>query len=228
MPPKADTPAPPIQPAETGVSGKFLIIGIFLLAFAGAGGSWLFRYNATHRSARFWGPEAARLIRDAPQVKLYRDPLVIARKIRDAARSGAEKSDVDAALAGMNQKIADSAIDVSNAHGLAHLRNALLEDRNFVWPVKDLTLLDIKNIEAPYWYLVFQDPTTGKFTKIYFSEDCRQGMRTSNPQGPVGNQDGKLISTEPIAAGLAEMFAEFSAAKPADPAAPDSAADPAR
>jgi hypothetical protein len=46
-------------------SGKLLIFGILTVAVLLAGASWWFRYIATHRAARFWGPEAVRLIRDA-------------------------------------------------------------------------------------------------------------------------------------------------------------------
>jgi hypothetical protein len=226
MPPKANNAneVPAATTAPT-ISGKWLIIGIFGLALAAAGGSWLFRYNATHRTAAFWGPEAARLIRDAPQVTLFREPITIARAVVDALPADATESD---ARAGVDQKIMDSGIDVSNAHGLAHLRNALLEDRSFAWPSEDVSLLNYANFGDPYWLLVFQDPATGKAAKIHFSEDCRQAMRTSNPKGPVGNKEGALISAEPIASGLAEMFTEFSAIKPADAAAPSSAPSPAR
>ena len=47
------------------LSGKLVIIGIVGVALAGAGAGWWFRYNATHRAAEFWGPQAVRLIRDA-------------------------------------------------------------------------------------------------------------------------------------------------------------------
>jgi hypothetical protein len=201
-------------------SGKFVIISIVAVALAAAGVSWWFRYNATHRAAEFWGPKAAQLIRDAPEVKLHRDPLAIARAVRDALPPDATESVVDAARTGIEQKIIDSAIDVSNSHGLTHLRNALLEDRNFVWPSKDLTLFNVQEFEEPYWWLVFQDPASGNFAKIYFSKDCRQAVRTNNPKGPIGNNEGALISTEPIAAGLLRMFTEMMARSPLQSAAP--------
>jgi hypothetical protein len=52
-------------------SGKLVIIGILAVAVASAAASWWFRYAATHRAAQYWGPETARLIRDAPTVELY-------------------------------------------------------------------------------------------------------------------------------------------------------------
>lgn len=191
-------------------SGKLVIIAFVAVALVAAGVSWWFRYNSTHRTVEFWGSEAAQLIRDAPEVKLYRDPLAIARAVRDALPPDTTESVVDAASTEIEQKIIDSAIDVSNSHGLTHLRNALLEDRNFAWPGKDLTPFNVQEFEEPYyWWLVFQDPASGDFAKIYFSKDCRQAVRTHNPKGPIGNSEGTLISTEPIAAGLLEMFTEM-------------------
>src|SRR4051794_4880249 len=70
MPPKATT-AEDLPPSSVStISGKLLIIGILVLALVAAAASWWFRHNATHRAAKFWGPEAAILIRDAPNVEL--------------------------------------------------------------------------------------------------------------------------------------------------------------
>ena len=54
------------------ISGKLLILGILTLAALLAGAGWWFRYKATHQAARFWGPQAVRLIRDAPRVVFRR------------------------------------------------------------------------------------------------------------------------------------------------------------
>jgi hypothetical protein len=84
-------------------SGKWLILGVVIIAFAAAAASWWFRYSTTHRAAQFWGPQAATLIRDAQNVTL---------------RSDATD---------------DDALDVSAAPGLTHLRTALIEDGSFDW-----------------------------------------------------------------------------------------------
>jgi hypothetical protein len=72
--------------------------------------SWWFRYAATHRAAKFWGPETARLIRDAPLVELREHDSPHAAPARD----------------------------ISRAPGLTHLRNALLEDRSYRWPAQPI------------------------------------------------------------------------------------------
>jgi hypothetical protein len=90
-----------------------------------AGASWWFRFAATHQAARFWGPEAAQLIRDAEQVDLLA-----------LEQTGGPVSDSLLTVAGVPWRIAGSH-DVSQAPGLTHLRNALLEDRSFDWPAQD-------------------------------------------------------------------------------------------
>lgn len=189
MPPTADSPIRPPQPARVEGSGKFVIIGILGLAIVAASGSWLFRYNATHRAARFWGPETAQLIRDAPNVTFY---------VADAAQD----------------HLVEPNIDVSNAHGLAHLRNALLEDWNYEWP-SSVDQLPRAAADLGHWWLSFEDPATGKSAVIYFSTDCAQALLAQHPDGV---QVGKPISTKPIAPGLREIFAEF-VAQPRDKAA---------
>src|SRR6476620_547332 len=103
------------SPSGSAISGKLVIVVIVTVAFCAAAISWYFRYNATHRVAEFWGPDTVRLIRDAPTVEAVNlsTPITIPR----------------GDTAGVGGFIDTSATrDVSTAHGLVHLRNALLED----------------------------------------------------------------------------------------------------
>src|SRR4051812_15803668 len=105
MPPKAN-PTDDLPPsAGKAASGKLLIVGILTVAIAAAAASWWFRYSATHRAAQFWGPETARLIRDASVVEIWRPSNPI---ISTSAAPLVESSDLH---------------DVSSARGLVHLRN---------------------------------------------------------------------------------------------------------
>jgi hypothetical protein len=177
-------PVEPPPASTSSASGKLVIVAILAAAFTAAATSWYFRYHATHRAARFWGPEAAVLIRDAPQVTLY-------RKV-------------------------ESGTDVSHAPGLSHLRNALLEDSNFIWPTPDEpSIIPVGDIQ--YWRLEFHDPNRGNTAAIQFTQDCRQAARLQLQQD--GLSSWTPISTEPISAGLCAMFAEFSV----DPAAKSAA-----
>ena len=197
MHPKADRPAEPAQSSAAGVSGKWVIIGILAVALTAAGGSWWFRYSATHKAAVFWEPRAAGLIRDASFVELI--------ELRPAA--GAERTNPPAshfAFGGDSKYVPAKRRVVSAARGLVHLRNALLEDRSFVWDNTDV--LPWHETVEWRWLLVFADKKGG--TLITFSKDCHFVMTESH----------KVISCEPIAAGLAEMFAEMSQQSPVSPA----------
>jgi hypothetical protein len=133
------------QPMQN--SGKLLIIGIIAAAALLAGAGWLFRYNATHRAAEFWGPRVARMIRDAPIVKyLERSPAVNPDRLGDPAAIGHE---------------------VSHARGLLHLRNALLEDRSFRWSGV------ITTDDWRHWGLLFSEGEGSTPVVIWFSKDFR-------------------------------------------------------
>jgi hypothetical protein len=101
-----------VSTPTSGSSGKRLIFGVLALGILAAAASWWFRFSTTHRAANFWGPPAATLIRDAPHVTLRTDA-----------------PSADGALG--NQT--DVPRDISNAKGLTHLRNALLEDSSYDW-----------------------------------------------------------------------------------------------
>jgi hypothetical protein len=186
-------------------SGKLLIVTMFVAALAAAATSWWFRYSATHHAAQFWGPEAARLIRDAPQVELLR--LQPTETAADDTKSPA------ASPPSPNEVHIGSAVwritarrDISAAHGLVHLRNALLEDSSFNWSQASL---------APdftcHTALLFRDPETSHPLSILLSSDF-QLLQTL----PPGDKSPRIVSCRPIAAGLAETTAEWSQ----DPAAP--------
>jgi hypothetical protein len=169
---------------NNGNSGKLLILTILALALGAAGLSWWFRYSSTHRTVEFWGPTAARLIRDAPRVTLRSyDPAV-----------GAEpKSDAPLPL------------DISNAHGLTHLRNALLEDHSYDWtgtPPADA------NFQSS---LVFEE-TAGAEPRIVIllSPDFNYAGNGSSdaPTRPI-------VCIRPIAEGLKKFFADALADAPA-------------
>jgi hypothetical protein len=183
MPPKAKT-ADDLRPSSSAAaSGKLLIIGILMLAFAGAATSWWFRYNATHRAAEFWGPETAQLIRDAPVVELINPSNPIALPPGDSAGVGGFIDSSDTR-------------DVSAARGLVHLRNALLEDHNFDWPARPLAA-DIQWKHG----LMFRDKGPSRAAILLFSSD----FKLMNVSGAK-----EMLSCAPISAGLREMFAEFA------------------
>jgi len=133
-------------------SGKLVIIGIVFVALWAAGISWYFRYQATHRAVKLWGPEASVLIRDAPVVIL-----------------GNGGNTQGATHTGVQANIPATGIDVSRARGLTYLRNALLEDHNYDWTTGAKTPSD-----SPLsWWLKFKDPQSGKDAVVILSDDFR-------------------------------------------------------
>jgi hypothetical protein len=179
-------------------SGKLLIVTMFVAALAAAATSWWFRYEATHRPAQFWGPEAARLIRDAPLVELL--------TLQPAAIAVDDAKSPDEIHFGTAAWTITSHHDISAAHGLVHLRNALLEDRSFNWSKDSLPA----NL-AYHTALLFRESETSDPLPILLSSDF-QFLQTL----PLGEKSPRTVSCHPIAAGLAETTAEWSV----QPAAP--------
>jgi hypothetical protein len=177
---KAKTTAAPTPPVPT-ISGKWLIIGVVAVALAGAGGSWWFRYQSTHRVAEFWGSDVARLIRDAPRVELLR--------LGSPNTIGLESSDVAHEVETANYH------DVSKGRGLVHLRNALLQDRSYDWPPQPK-----KPRSYWSWALRFRDDRKGEREIILIGADCDY----------VTNLTGDhMLASRPILDGLHKMFAEL-------------------
>jgi hypothetical protein len=199
--------------SNSGVSGKLLIVGIVIVALGAAATSWYFRYIATHHAARFWGSSAI-LIRDAPQVTLSSWP-------NKTAPNAANNSDAAASSAARQD------FDVSEAHGLTHLRNALLEDFNFAWPGLKDEPIAADDFHDWTWILEFRDPKSRKFVAIQFTQDCTLAARVL-PAEEHGSGKAIAVPTAPaMAKGLREMFAEFTAAA-AKQSAEIPAAAPAR
>jgi len=166
-----------------GNSGKRLIFIIVAIALAAAGMSWWFRYANTHQTVEFWGPTAATLIRDAPRVTLRSyDPSVVAEPPSDAPLP----------------------LDISQARGLTHLRNALLEDRSFDWNAKPPTDMNFQSS------LVFE-VTAGAEPRlvVLFSPDFNYAANGSSDVAPR-----PTVCCRPIADGLKKFFTDTLAESP--------------
>jgi hypothetical protein len=172
-------------------SGKLVILGILAVAVASAAASWWFRYEATHRAADFWGPDAAVLIRDAPGVLLI--------ELRQLTALEANGPPSRSFAVGQDTYVAALERDISQARGLLHLRNALLEDRSYAWDDPQLPWRD--EIEWK-WRLVFFGDRPPK--EIWFSSNARYAMR----------EDGAVISCSPIASGLVAFLQDASSPDP--------------
>jgi hypothetical protein len=167
-------------------SGKLVIIGILTVAIVSAVGGWWFRYANTHGAAMFLGPSAARLIRDAPHVELI--ALSTARpNFANANR------DIDLLFPPSDR------IDISAARGLTHLRNALLEDRSYSWPAESA-----RADAAWKWAMIFSDEDESAV--LLFAPGWEAMATLERPE--------RILSCEPIAAGLASMLGQLAAEAP--------------
>jgi hypothetical protein len=183
-------------------SGKLLILAMFLVAFVAAGASWWFRYSATHRAAQFWGPEAARLIRDAPRVELLTLRPASEQDFRvDGQLPTAPSGPTDEVRFGSVAWPVDARRDISAAPGLTHLRNALLEDRSFTWGG---TYLSDHN-ELWTTAIIFRENGDNESLAIVFLADFQRAQVFG-----TGSDRPRMIGTQPIAAGLAETIADWS------------------
>ncbi|MEX2026016.1 MAG: hypothetical protein WEH44_01925 [Pirellulaceae bacterium] len=181
-------------------SGKLLIVAMVGAGVLAAGASWWFRFSATHRAAQFWGNEAASLIRDASNAEVLSLQLA-----DDAAAEGHIE------VAGAAWQITDSQ-DVSRAPGLTHLRHALLEDRSFRWPAQDVP------VGATWSHgLRFRSGPNPPLT-ILFASDYTLMTRL-----PAGDGAAQAVICAPIAAGLEEVFRDWTqpVTRPADSPATD-------
>ena len=89
------------------------------------------------------------------------------------------------------QKLALNDRDISNAPGLLHLRNALLEDRSFKWPAEYV------DPDASWrWALVFRNQSGDTATLL-----SRERLAIRR----YASTDEYILSCEPIAAGLREI-----------------------
>jgi len=118
-------------------SGKLVIVAILAVALVAAGFAWWFQSNQSARALDFWGSDVAHAIRLAEPVQVKR--LVLAAK-KTPNGDGASASDsiedqpsgelirVDA----RDFRVAATR-DLTEAKGLVHARQALIQDASFKW-----------------------------------------------------------------------------------------------
>jgi hypothetical protein len=100
------------------LSGRTIVIGIFVLAFVMAGGAWWHRWNESRHAAAFWGKEGVPLVTSGKEVTFYA-----------LGRPGDDGETIDA----IPDRPVRQEFDLSDKRGLVHLRYALTQDANFQW-----------------------------------------------------------------------------------------------
>ena len=108
-------------------SGKFLIISIFGISLAMAIFAWWFQFQRGRRVLELWGSDNAKIIRiESDRVDLFFRTLPSDAPLDDSAES------VEVNIAGQSH-IFDGQREITNARGLVHARQALIEDATFLW-----------------------------------------------------------------------------------------------
>ncbi len=105
------------------LSGTKIVLAMGLLAVAASVGNWCYRTAATGRSVEFWGPSGAQLL-SGPQT-------IHALKLLPA--EVAEQQGLPARMPWPGGLVVVASRDVTQVRGLAHLRHALVQDRNYGW-----------------------------------------------------------------------------------------------
>jgi len=98
-------------------SGSKLVLALTGLALLLGATSWWYRYQAAHRSTQFWGADSSRLIAESEGLEVFTFEPV--RNARELTQVGITTN--------------SGPTDLSKARGQAHLRHALMSDRNYVW-----------------------------------------------------------------------------------------------
>jgi hypothetical protein len=177
------------------VSGKLVISTIVAVAVLAAGFSWWFRYSATRQAARFWGPQHV-LVRDAKNVQLVTlGPMGADEShVHDSESTFADHYHTMEGVV----KVVDRR-DVTDSHGLIHLRTELLQDRSYEWA----TNAPAATVDWKYG-LEFRDATTSPPLLVLFSSDCRRLLRHPPTIG-----SGAAILSPSFADGLKTVFTEW-------------------
>lgn len=139
-------------PATAPRPGTLLVIGLVALGILAAAFAIWYQRMQTSRCLQFYGPAAARLLREAPRVELL--------TLAPADRPG--------------RLIATSRRDVTAARGIVHLRRGLVEDFGFRWD----DTAPAERLPAAAWdhAFVFSDPARpGEETAIVVDLDPEGG-----------------------------------------------------
>jgi len=141
------------------LSGTKIVLAMGLLAVAASIGNWCYRTTATGRSVEFWGPSEAQLL-SGPQT-------VHALKLLPA--EVAEQQGLPARMPWPGGLVVVASRDVTQVRGLAHLRHALVQDRNYDWPNPDVT-----PPAETHWRVALVFAGDGEQVTAVFSDDWRR------------------------------------------------------
>lgn len=153
-------PADASSPAPKLIEGKHAIIGVFVIALAGALGSWWYHGQLQRRAISLWGGDVAELIQTAPRVEL----LKLEPTSDDAANDDREMLEA----AGLKLMVVQRR-DLSRAAGLIHLRHSLISDKSYLWSASPADC-------QPRWRYALRFSDGDLAATLLFDFDCEQAM----------------------------------------------------
>lgn len=181
-------------------NGRWVIGGIFVLGLLAAGAAWWHRYQQVRYCLEFWGPETAYLIRLAPEVDLMRLAPSTDRDPSGETASGWPVGGAEPEVLSPDQR--DYRVigrwDISHAQGLAHAREALVQDQSFVESGKSPD-------QEPVWQYAMRFRKDDREVVLLFDLDQSTTRRLDRP----------ATSQIQIAEGLRTLFRENSEPKQA-------------
>ena len=161
--------------------GKLVLIGILLVALIAASFSWWFQFQQGDEALAFWGGETARTIR-------LEKPVLARRIVRST--DDAPAGDI-LTVDGVPYRI-QATRDITNARGLVHARQALIQNQSFDWTVAEV-------INEPDWTFALRFGQANKVTLLIDLTNHR--IRRQNHPHCVG-----LKITEGLQEFLHEQF----------------------
>lgn len=172
--------------------GKLAIITILTLAIVASAFAWRYHVKRGDRALVFWGSQAAVLIRHAPEVELFR---------LAPQEPGPDALSADTFWVGERSFRIDQRTVISQAPGLVHARQALIEDRSYLWGADE----DCSGADWTY-ALQFSDQA-GRRVTIALDSACRCALYCEKKTS---------VSVRPISAGIELFFAEQFSSKETD------------
>lgn len=166
-------------------SGKYLVLGLVVLAVIAGVASWWYHYAGLHQANRFWGSPAAGLIAQPSQVTAY-DVV----KQTESQNASARSLDLRSPWTAVNPR------DVTEARGMVHLRHALMNNRSYEW--------DEQPAADPDW----------RWCLEFFNDDAQTLVLFNEEFTVIGNSSPtddslRMLSCRPMTAALREYFSSL-------------------
>jgi hypothetical protein len=187
--------------------GKIVVaIAVVLGICAGLAGYW-WNYRIGHRALAFWGQETSRLVRLAPKVEYLS---VTPADSPDAPNVRETKGMLK--IGGVLSMLLRQ-VDLSQARGLIHLRNAILSDDQFDWNNSSVPEVEIRHA------LRFTD-NNGVSATLYFDLENKVAFNDRDQEnihlGPLAKSLEQFLARElPRAEKEATASADYKQPEPA-------------